>query len=212
MHILNLIYSRQIQALEPWLIQARNVSRIFQHIHKVTYRGIFAHIRAYFSRFRHIQDPGISGRNSVNQHLLFKPGSSFKSLFKSIWDIFFIFVSKKNIQHFSLQDSISIVTATIIITCHPRQRATHPTYPSTQTTQTRYPPHPCYKSQDVIHANMVPTLTTPTTPPTLARSPRQPRQHASHASTPSKLARHPQHPRQHEQHTISQARFKSFLL
>ena len=53
-----------------------------------TYRGIFAHIRVYFSRFRHIQNPSITGPNSVVQHLLFKSGSSFKSLFKSIWNIF----------------------------------------------------------------------------------------------------------------------------
>ena len=48
----------QIQTyLELWLIQVRNVSRIFRHIHKVT------HIKAYLAtlRFRHIQDPGITG-------------------------------------------------------------------------------------------------------------------------------------------------------
>ena len=35
----------------------------------------------------YIQDSDITGLNNVNQHLRVKPGSSFKSLFKSIWNI-----------------------------------------------------------------------------------------------------------------------------
>ena len=59
-----------------------------------TNRGIFAHIRAYFSIFRHIQGPGISGSNIVNQHLLFKLVSSFKSLLKNLFGTFFHFYIK----------------------------------------------------------------------------------------------------------------------
>ena len=49
---------------------------------------MFAHIGADFSRFKQIQDPGIAESNNIKQHLLFKSGFSFKSLFKSIWNIF----------------------------------------------------------------------------------------------------------------------------
>ena len=66
--------------------QAYSQSYILGYI----YRGILANIRGYFSRFRHIQNPCIAGPNSVNQHLLLKSGSSFKSIFKSIWNIFSI--------------------------------------------------------------------------------------------------------------------------
>ena len=37
------------------------------YISGYTYQGIFAHIRAYFSRFGHIQGPSITDQNSVNQ-------------------------------------------------------------------------------------------------------------------------------------------------
>ena len=78
---------------EPYLGKFRHilVSGLFRHgmFHvysciSYTYRGIFAHIRVYFNRFMHIQDPCLTGANSVNQHLLLRSGSSFKSLFKSI--------------------------------------------------------------------------------------------------------------------------------
>ena len=71
-------------------IQAYSQSYILGYI----YRGILSHIRVYFSRFRHIQDPCITDPNSVNQHLLFKSGSSFKSLFKS-WNIFSFLFQKQ---------------------------------------------------------------------------------------------------------------------
>ena len=48
------------------------------------YHGMCAHIWAYFSRFTDIQDPCITGPNSINQHLLLKSRSSFQSLSKSI--------------------------------------------------------------------------------------------------------------------------------
>ena len=69
--------------LELWLIYARNVLRIFRYIHKVTHIGISLPTLG----FRCIQSPGITGSNGVKQHLLFKSGSSFKSLFRSIWNI-----------------------------------------------------------------------------------------------------------------------------
>ena len=53
-----------------------------------TYSGMFTHIGAYFNRFIHIQDPGTPGSNNVKQHLLFKASYSFKSLFKSVWNIY----------------------------------------------------------------------------------------------------------------------------
>ena len=116
MHILNLIQAD----LRRFITLAYLDTLCFTHIqiysHSYTYRGIFAHIRAHFIRFRDIEDPGITGSNNV---------------FKSIRKIFFIFVSKVNIQHFFLQDSISIITVTIIITFHPRyprQHATHATH------------------------------------------------------------------------------------
>ena len=52
------------------------------------YSGIFQQIEAY-------QDPYIAGLNSVNQHLLFKSGSSFKLLFKSVWNIFSLLFQKQ---------------------------------------------------------------------------------------------------------------------
>ena len=76
------------------------------------YSGVIhklAHTEAYLPTlgFRHIQDLGIAGSNNIKQHLLFKSGPSFKSLFRSISNIFFLFVSKVWIQYFFLQDSIS---------------------------------------------------------------------------------------------------------
>ena len=53
------------------------VWRIFRHIHKVT------HIVVYLPTL------GLSSvQSNVKQHLLFKSSSFFKSLFRSIWNIF----------------------------------------------------------------------------------------------------------------------------
>ena len=61
---------------------------MLRHIHNVAHnKNIFAHFCTYFSIFRHIQDPGITGSNN-------KSGCLFKSLFKSVWNIFLIFVLK----------------------------------------------------------------------------------------------------------------------
>ena len=70
-------------------------------------RVIHACSAHYLGRFRHIQDPGITGSSNINQHLLVKSCSSFKSLLGSIWNIFlFLF----------LQDNtLIIITTTIII-------------------------------------------------------------------------------------------------
>ena len=66
-----------------------------------TCRSILAHIRAYFSKFRHIQDTCITDSNNENQHLLFKSDSSFKSLLKSIWNIFLLLFQKETFNIFS---------------------------------------------------------------------------------------------------------------
>ena len=77
---------RKIQGyLEPQLIYARYVSRIFRHILKVT------HIETYLPTL------GLgSVENNVKKYLLFKSSSFFKSLFKSIWNILFIFLEQVN--------------------------------------------------------------------------------------------------------------------
>ena len=134
-------------------IQAYSQSYILGYI----YRRILSHIPVYFSRFRHIQDPCITDHNNINQHLLFNPGSSFKSLFK-LWNIFSFFFSRVDIQHFALQDSISIIAITIIETCHPRYYATHPPtvacHPHKHTTNPTHATH----TPHVTHANHASTL------------------------------------------------------
>ena len=60
-------------------------------------RHIFPHWISDILRILALPVQGMQGSN-VNQHLLFKSGSSFKSLFRSIWNIFLNFVSKVNIQ------------------------------------------------------------------------------------------------------------------
>ena len=62
--------------------QKRGISSWATKLHKS--RDIWE----YFSRFRYIQDSDITGSDNVNQHLRVKSDSSFKSLFKSIWNIF----------------------------------------------------------------------------------------------------------------------------
>ena len=99
-------------------------------------------------------------QSNVKQHLLFKSGSSFESLFRSIWNIF----SFLNTKLFFLQDSISILKITIIIACNPRYHTTHPTH--------------------ATHAS------TPPIPPTLARHPCKHATHVIHNSTPPTQARH----------------------
>ena len=125
------------------------------------YQGIFAHIRAYCSRFRHIQDSCITDPNSVKQHRLFKSGFSFKSLSRSIWNIFNFF-SKVNIQYFFLRDSISVITITIIIACQPCQYATHGNALPTPPMPPTLVPHLRKDTSHVAH-------TMPHTPPTLER-------------------------------------------
>ena len=54
------------------------------------------HIEAYLPTlgFRHIQDPSITDSSNVNQQLLLKSGSSFKTLLRSIWNIFSFLIQK----------------------------------------------------------------------------------------------------------------------
>ena len=89
-------YSRAIHAYsEAFLSRFRHIQnyglfryvmfhRYFRQINKVT------HIEAYLPtlEFRYIQDPGITGSSNVKQHMLVNSGSSFKSLFRSIWNLF----------------------------------------------------------------------------------------------------------------------------
>ena len=72
----------------------------------------------------------------------------------------FIFISKVDIQHFALQDSISIIT--IIITHHPGYHATYASDASMPSTQTHHLLYPRYTRQQVTdvthttHANTFP--------------------------------------------------------
>ena len=108
-------YSNAINtASEPYLgrfmhirilpyLGTQSFTHILAYLQSYTYRGIFVHIRTYFSIFRHIQGPGINGSNNVNQHLLFKSVSSFKSLFKNLFGTFFHFCVKSKHSIFFLQ-------------------------------------------------------------------------------------------------------------
>ena len=115
-------------------------------------RVIYACSDSYLGRFKHIQDPGITGSKNVNQQLPFKSGFSFKSLFRSIWNIFL----------FLFQDTTSILTIAIIIVCHSIQYATHentPPIPHARTLPTQVR-DPRYSPQHANHGS---------TPPALAR-------------------------------------------
>ena len=183
-----------------WLIQARNISRIFTHIHKVT------HIEACLPtlRLRHIKDPRITSSSNVKQCLLFKSGSSFKPLFLHFH--FLIFVSKVNVEHFFLQDSISVIKITTTTAfyrrnsrdiqnpfkqllwrilfrtmCNPSilkilaysesQKRNNPLQHTAHATHAGTPPRPTHAT----HAKM---------PPTQAPRPGHSRQHVIHVSTP----------------------------
>ena len=107
---------------------------MFRYIYKVT------HIKAYFLTlgFGHIQDPGITDSNNTKQDLLFKSGSTFKLLIRSVWKSFSFFVSKVNIQQFfsrqcsrnnsnNNSNNNSMQPTLACHPLHPRQHATHPT-------------------------------------------------------------------------------------
>ena len=116
MHIMNLIWADSGIFSALACLGLSCFTHFQEYSLSYAYQGIFAHIRAYCSRFRHIQDCCITDPNSVKQHQLFKSGFSFKSLSRFIWNIFNFF-SKVNIQRFFLRDSISVITITIIIAC-----------------------------------------------------------------------------------------------
>ena len=113
------------------------------------YSGIFTKLHIS----RHIWDSDICKilalpvQSNVKQHLLIKSGSSFESLFRSIWNIF-------------LQDSISILRITIIIACNPRYHTTHPTHANTPLTPPTLTRHLRKHATHTTHAS---------TPPALAR-------------------------------------------
>ena len=140
-------YSGTFAKLHSWLHLSRNI----------------CHIGTCFSRFRDIQDPCITGPNSVNKHLLFKSGFVLNHC-SNLLEHFFIFVAKVDIQHFALRDSTSIITKAIIITCHPRQQAIVAAHASTPSTQTHHPPYPRYKHWHASCASTIPT------PPTYIRN------------------------------------------
>ena len=170
------------------------------------YHGIFAHIWAYFSRFRDIQDPCITGPNSINQHLLLKSRSSIKSLSKSIWKNFSFLFQKQTFNIFLIRITIKIFhNNNKNNNMPPSQRATHVTHVSTKSTQTHHPPHQRNTRQRSTHFS---TSITPPTPTMLTRFLRMHATHATHASTPTTQARYPLCPCQHEQHAISQTGLK----
>ena len=112
-------------------------------------------------------------QSNVKQHLLFKSGSSFESLFRSIWNIF----SFLSTYHFFLQDSISILR----IACNPHYHTTHPahaTHASTPPIPPTLAPHPRKHATHVTHASIPPM------PHTLARHPHKYVTRASTNSTP----------------------------
>ena len=110
-------------------------------------------IRAYFSRFRHIEDPCITGQSIAcfSSQVLFLNHCSdpFGTFF-----LFCFFFKSKHSTFFFFQDSILIA---IVIACDSRQHTNHTSTPSTQR---HYPTHP---RQFAIHASA------PATPPTLAQ-------------------------------------------
>ena len=166
--------SEQIMThLELMVTQARNTSCIFRHIHKVK------HIETYLPtlRFSHIQDPGITSSNNVKQHLLFKSGSSFKSLFRSAWKFFHFCFKSKHSTFFSSGQYFNIIIMTITIARHSRQHATH----ASQVSMPHIPP--TTQGYHTTHASTQPT------PRMLERHPHKYATYATHTSTPPTLAR-----------------------
>ena len=146
-----------------------------------TCRSIFAHIRAYFRKFRNIQDLGITSSNNFNEYLLFKSGTSNHC--SDLFDTFFHFCFK-SIHYFFLQDSISTIIIAIITACHLykhtinlthathvsmphtltrhlRSHTTHSTHTSTLLRKERYPRHPRYTRKYATHPTHASTCITP---------------------------------------------------
>ena len=100
-------YSRAIYAYsEPYLGRFRyiQIPDLFRHIMFHSHSRICTKLHlsrnicphsGIFQQIRHIQDACITGPNSVNQHLLLKSSSSFKSLFKSFWNIYSFLFQKQ---------------------------------------------------------------------------------------------------------------------
>ena len=176
MHILNI--NQADSGIELWLIQARNVSPIFRYIHKVTYIKayllIFGHISADSSIFRMLALPAqimLTNTCSSSQVLLLTVQIYLKH--------FFIFVSKADVQHFFLQNSISIITIALIVTCHPCKHAIHLSHATHAGAPHALARHSRQPRQQTTHESAL------TMPPTLARCTHKHVTHATHAGTNS---------------------------
>ena len=145
---------RKIQGyLEPRFIWLHYVSRIFRHIQKV------AHNRAYFFTL------GLRpGQSNIKHYPLFKSGSSFKSLFRSIWNIFFCFCKSQQFRfsssgQYCSKDNNNNNIMQPMLGIHPphqyytRQQATHATHASALHTQARNLSNSC---QHATHTSTSP--------------------------------------------------------
>ena len=97
--------------------------------------------------FRHIQDPGITVSNNVKQHLLFKSGSLFKSLFRSIFSLFqkskhSTFLSSGWYFNDSNNNNNNMPSKLARHPHHPHKHAIHATHASTPPTLPTLACHP----------------------------------------------------------------------
>ena len=160
-------------------------SCLFRHVMFHAYSGAFTKLRLSRNICPHsgmhqqilaCQDPCIIGPNSVNQHLLFKSGSSFKSLFKSFWNIVPSLFQNQTLKIFSSgyyfnNNNNNNMPPTLERHSHySRKHTTHP-YSRQHVTLTTH------ANQHAFRAS------TPPTPTTLAYHPRKYATHATQAST-----------------------------
>ena len=162
-------------------------SCLFRHVMFHAYSGAFTKLRLSRNICPHsgmhqqilaCQDPCIIGPNSVNQHLLFKSGSSFKSLFKSFWKIVPSLFQNQMFKIFSSGYCFNNNNNNNM----PPTLERHSHYPRKHTT------HPYSRQHDTLatHANQHAfRASTPPTPTTLAHHPRKHATHTSHANTSS---------------------------
>ena len=164
MHILNIIQADS--GIEIWLIKAGIVSPHIQvYSEGYTYRGILAHIRAYFRKFRHIQNSGITGLNNVNEYLLFKSGTSITVqiylkhfCFKSIHSLSF-----SSGQYFNDNNSNnnSMPPVQTHHSAHSRYTRQHATHVGMLLRKECYRRHPHYTRKHATHVTHVSTNITP---------------------------------------------------
>ena len=220
MHVIR--YSRAIYVCsEPYLGRFKHIQNpgLFRHVMFYVYSGVLTKLHisrnicphsGIFQQFMHIQNLCITGPTCVNQHLLFILGSSFKSLFNSILNIFyFCFKSKHSTFFYSGQyfnsnsnNNNSMPHTLARQPPHPRYHTTHtntPLTPPVLQTLARQPPEHATHTNHTTHATSASTLPTPT------RLVHQTRKHAIHQHTTHTI-------HTSTRHNISQTRFKSFLL